>query len=165
MFVVLGGNQARLGPLDLAGDLVDRERGARALAADQRAEEAAFAAQHLRRLSVVLGGIAPQLRQRDAVERAGGRRCVDAEVTQPGDALARGLAGEREREHMACVGGTFAHSIRDATREHARFSRPGGRNDRERRRARRDRGALAGVEIVEQVITHEEMAPSLRRPY
>ena len=53
--------------------------------------------------AALLLGPAPQLREGDGVERAGGDRVAHPEPAEAGAQLARGLAGEGDREHVAGI--------------------------------------------------------------
>ena len=50
-----------------------------------------------------VGVPAPELGERDRVERARGDPAADPEPAEPGAQLARGLAGERDREDVVRV--------------------------------------------------------------
>ena len=73
-----------------------------------------------------------------------------AEAAEAGAELARRLAGERDREHVARIDQALARLPRDAAGEHAGLARAGAGEDRERRGAAGDRVALRGVETVEE---------------
>ena len=76
---------------------------------------------------------------------------AQAEGAEPRVELARGLAREREREHVTRIDVVGDDAVRDATREHAGLARPGAGQDAQGR-ARRDDGlVLLGVEAVDEV--------------
>ena len=77
-------------------------------AAHERPEQPRLAVEHPRRLAIALGRVAPELGERDRVERARGDAAVDAEPADARDELARGLAGERDREHVARLDAALA---------------------------------------------------------
>ena len=92
--------QPRLRPLDLARDLEDRDLTVGAALADERREHARLAVQQLGHARPAVLVERAQLRERDGVERARGRVVPDPEPAEPAAQLARGLAGERERERV-----------------------------------------------------------------
>ena len=150
--VLLGGDHPGLGPLDLGRDVGDREcrRGAGCPFAEQGREHPALAVEDARGFLAAIGGAAPQLRECERVERARGDGAVDPERVEAVDQLARGAAGERDREHMARLGVAFPDPERDAAGQDARLARSSGRQDGERRVRVGDRGALMGVEVGQQ---------------
>ncbi len=74
-----------------------------------------------------------------------------AERAEPGTELARRLAGERDDEDVAGIGGPRGEPVRDAAREHSGLAGAGPGDDAERRARARDRGALRFVEVGQQV--------------
>ncbi len=124
--VVVGGDEARLRPFDLGRDVGDRHGGGRAPGADDRAEQAGLAVEHPRRFAVALGGVAAELCQGDRVEGPGGDPPVDAEPADTRDELARGLAGERDRQHVLGDDAVLPGAVGDAARQ-ARGSCPSPR--------------------------------------
>jgi len=142
--------QLGLGPLDLARDLRRRQRRLGPAPTHDRDEEPDLALDHLGRGAALVERTAAQLRERDGVDGARGEGRVDAEPAQAVLQLARGLAGERDREHVGRVVEALAGPPRDAPGEHARLPRSRGRVDRQRDGRRGDGLALLGVEVVEQ---------------
>jgi hypothetical protein len=98
--------------------------------------------------------MAPQLAQRDRVERARGDPAVDSETVDTSDQLARGLAGERDRQNVASFDARFSREVCDAPGQDTGLARPGRRDDREGRDRRGDRLVLCGIEVVEQRVAH-----------
>ena len=112
--VAVGLHQPGLRPLDLGGEL---GRGQRALApalGEEPQEDPDLAVEQLGHGAALLVGPAPQLRERDGVERARGDRFPHAEAGEAGAQLTGGLAGEGDREHVRrvdrCPRGTATRS-------------------------------------------------------
>ncbi len=141
--VQLGPHEAGLGPLDLGREVGERGRGDRPRAAipGEWPEDACLRGEHGGHRTVLLERAPPQLREGQRVERPGGD-ARDAEPGDPVDELARGLAGERDREHVARFDRTLSRAERDAAREDARLARTGRCEDREGVRGCRDRVAF-----------------------
>ncbi len=152
--VVVGCDEARLGPLDLGGDIGDGDRGRRSPAAHERREQTRLAFEHAWGLAVAFGRVAAELPERDRVEGTGTDPTVDAEATDPGHQLTGRLPGEGDREHVSRVDVTLSGAVGDATREHPGLAGPGRRDDGQRRRGGRDRIVLEWIEIVEERVAH-----------
>ena len=134
----LGGGLVAVGPTRraLAHSIsVATSAASSALAAppgQHRHEEARLALEQLRHRPVVVLTPAPELRQRDGVERARGDLAADPE---PGEAIAElagGLARERDRERVRRVDVGVPGLPGDATGQDARLARAGAGEDRER---------------------------------
>ena len=97
LLVAVGGDEPRLRPFDLGGDL---GRGQPGLApppdADQRDEEAHLAVEEGGSAAMCVGGATAELREGDCVERARRDRVVHSRARQSSAQLARGLARERD---------------------------------------------------------------------
>src|SRR5436305_1292661 len=78
----VGADEARLGPLDLGRDLGREQRALAAPARQHRHEESRLAVDDLRHRPVVVLAAAPQLRQRDGMERSRGDLAADPEAGQ-----------------------------------------------------------------------------------
>ncbi len=144
-----------LGPFDLGRDVggLHELTGAAALAglADERGEDAGLAVEQRWRRDPGVGPPLPELRERDRVEGARVGMAPQAERAEPGPELARRLAGERDDEDVAGIGGPRGEAVRDAAREHSGLAGAGAGDDAERRARARDRGALRFVEVGQQV--------------
>jgi hypothetical protein len=164
--VCVGTHHARLGPLDLGRQV--RERGSPARRAcrpgpvEHCREHACLRAEDRRRLAALLDRPSAQLGECQRVEGPRGD-ARDPERREPVDELARGVPGERHREHVAGLRRAFPRAVRDATGQDAGLAGPGGREDGERVRVGDDRVALACVESVEQRIHRRERSEGLRR--
>ena len=150
--VGLGTDEASLGPLDLAGELAGAERGFGALHVEHRHEDARLAFEDGRHRAVAIRLAATELRERDRMERARGDLASYAEASEPGDELARGLARERDCEHVLRVDAAVDREPGDATGQHACLARAGAGEDGKRRGIGRDRCPLRDIETDQQVV-------------
>ncbi len=144
----------RLGPLDLGGDIRRLRRctgtGAPGRLRDEGRQDRRLAIeQRRRRLALVTPALA-QLGEGDRVEGAGGGLAPQSESAEAGAELARGLASERDDEHVAGISGLGGEAIGHPPGEHSGLPGPRPRQDAQRGTCARDRVALGGVEIVEQ---------------
>ena len=114
-----------------------------------------LAVEQLRHRPVVVLAAAPELRQRDGVERAGGDLAADPEPGQSVAELAGGLARERDRERVPGVDVRVPGLPRDSAGQDARLARAGAGEDRERSGARRDGLTLRVIEALEQPVLEQ----------
>ena len=142
--VRLGRDGPRRRPVDLADDLVGRrsDRRSRAPGGDgRRPPSAAVCCDRPSAGAAAAASPSGTCRPRPA------RRARAAESTTQ---LARRLAGERERQRVAGVGGAGHDPVGDATGEHSGLAGTGPGDDRDQPRVGGDGVALLGVQIVEQ---------------
>ena len=156
--IIARADQAGLGPLDLARELEHRHPRRGAPTADEGPDDAPLGAEHRRRLAAVLPGVAPQLREGERVEGAGGHR-AHPEAVQALRQLAGGLAGERDREDVAGRNPALLDQPRHPSGENPGLARSGRSEDRERRGVVGDRGALRRIEVGEERVGHPMTLP------
>ena len=150
--VGVGGDEAGLRPLDLARQLLGGEGGLAAASPDDGDEEADLALEQRGHRLALLGDPSPQLRERDGVEGAGGDALAHAEAGEAAAQLARGLAGEGDRERVGGLEPFLRGHPGDAAREDARLARPRAGQDRQGRGGAGDRVALGGVEAAQEFV-------------
>ena len=121
--VAVGRHAARRGPRRLGGQRRHRD------AAGDLAEQAMGIVGDGRRAAALVEPTLAQEAEGDAVERAGFDVVADAGAQQPAAQLAGGLAGERQRQRVAGVGGADLDAVGDAPGEHPRLARPGAGDD------------------------------------
>ena len=143
-------------PRALGGDRVDRA------SPGDVGDEALPVVDDVRRRPSLVGPALSHHAEGDGVERAGLDRLAKPGGAKPPAQLAGSLAGERQRQRVAGVGGTSGHAIGDAAGQHSRLARAGGGDDGDERRRCRDGRPLVGVEVAEQSgVIHEA---TVRRP-
>ena len=88
--------------------------------------------------------------QGDRVERARLDGVAHIESAESSAQLAGGIAGEGERQHVACIGRAVGDATGDASGQHGGLARTCGGHDRERHRVRGDGFALLWIEATQQ---------------
>ncbi len=129
--VGLGTDQPRLGPLDLGRHLARAHGAAEAPTLEEPGQHAGLAGQQRRGRPAGVGLVAAQRGVGHGVERARHHRPPHAEAAEPGPQLARRLAGEGQRQHVAGVGRAGGHPVGDAPGEDPRLARAGPGQDPE----------------------------------
>jgi hypothetical protein len=150
--VSIRADETSFGPFDLAGDLGGLHCRLGAFRSGERGEDARLAFEELRHRAALIRRAAPELGERDGMERSRGGLGAHAEVGKPLDELSGSLPGERDREHVLGVEVSSACVPRDAASEDARLSRTGSGQDRDRRLGRGDRVALRIVEPGQELV-------------
>ena len=150
--VVAGRDQARLGPLDLAGEVAQRRGvGARASAGRGLADEPQLALQELPLLAADdLRPEVAQLAQRGGVERAR-LHPGDAQHAQAGAHLPRCAGGERDGEDLPRSDVAGADQVGDPPGDGAGLAGAGPREHAHRPAGRGDGRALLVVQAVSRV--------------
>ena len=100
--------------------------------------------------------------QRDAVKRAGLDGLADVEPAQATLQLGRGLAGERERQHVLWSGCAMGRPVRDAPSEHRGLARPGCGHDGEWARQGGDGRTLFCIETVQHRVGRQGASATVR---
>ncbi len=159
--VVLGVDAARRGPVDL-GEVGGE--AASVAGVDRVADQPAAIVDDGERAALGVGPSLLEHPEHHRVECAGLDVFADAEPVQSLAHLAGGLAGERERQRVAWVGGVGGDAVGDAPREHARLARSGAGDHRDQVRFGRDRGALVGVQIGDQRVRIHRATVRARTP-
>ena len=161
--VVAGRDQARLGPLDLAGEVAQRRRvGSRASAGRGLADEPQLALEELPLLAADdLRPEVAQLAQRGGVERAR-LHPGDAQHAQAGAHLPRRAGGERDGEDLTRSDVAGADQVRDPPGDGAGLAGAGPREHAHRPAGRGDGRALLVVQAVSRVFGRTHRSPSRR---
>ena len=145
--ITIGGDHARLRPVEVG------ERTVRLDLQLELARHLSSQAQpvvgHVRRSVIGCQRAVAQQAQRDAVKRAGLDGLADVEPAQATLQLGRGLAGERERQHVLWSGCAMGRPVRDAPSEHRGLARPGCGHDGEWARQGGDGRTLFCIETVQ----------------
>ncbi len=163
--VVVGRDEAHLGPLDLGGEVADREpvdpqpEGRRRLGDERRLllEDPRGRAAH------DLGPEVAQLAQRSGVEGAG-LDADDAEVAEPGAHLPRRPGREGDRQHALRRVRAGADAVGDAMGDGARLAGPGAGEHADRPRQGDGDRALIRVQGGEEIVGgHRQESVRCRR--
>ena len=159
VLVTVGLHEPGLGPLDLRRDLGCGQRGLPPAGREERDEDTDLALEQRGHGAALLFAPAPQLRERNGVEGAGGDGLAHAESGEAGPEFSGRLAGEGDGQHVRGIDHLFARLPRDATGEDAGLARPRAGEDRQRRGATGDRIALRRVQTLEERVHRGTVPP------